>query len=244
MTWAPASAKRWAMARPIPREPPVTSATFPSSRRSMGRHPTAPAGRPVPPRALGPRAGGSAGPAGAVAFAPVSRPTPTRREPTGVGDEPYLRQHADNPVDWYPWGEDAFARARAEDRPVLLSVGYSACHWCHVMAHESFEDEPNAAVAECHFRRREGRPGGASRRGRRLHGGGQAMTGRGGWPMTVFLTPDGRPFFAGTYFPPDGPARHARASGASSTPSTRPGQPSRRGRGPGRRPWRRPSPVG
>jgi hypothetical protein len=115
---------------------------------------------------------------------------------------PYLRQHADNPVDWYPWGDEAFTRAREEDRPVLLSVGYSACHWCHVMAHESFENDETAAVVNAGFVAvkvdREERPDVDAIYMEAV----QAMTGRGGWPMTVFLTPDGRPFFAGTYFPP------------------------------------------
>ncbi len=115
---------------------------------------------------------------------------------------PYLRQHADNPVDWYPWGEAAFARARDEDRPVMLSVGYSSCHWCHVMAHESFEDDRTAALVNARFVAvkvdREERPDVDAVYMEAV----QAMTGRGGWPMTVFLTPDGRPFFAGTYFPP------------------------------------------
>jgi uncharacterized protein YyaL (SSP411 family) len=114
---------------------------------------------------------------------------------------PYLRQHADNPVDWYPWGEDAFARAVAEDKPILLSVGYSACHWCHVMAHESFEDDEGAAVMNERFVNvkvdREERPDVDAIYMEAV----QALTGRGGWPMTVFLTPDGRPFFGGTYFP-------------------------------------------
>src|SRR4051794_6322751 len=114
---------------------------------------------------------------------------------------PYLRQHADNPVDWYPWGEEAFARARETDRPVLLSVGYSACHWCHVMAHESFEDPETASVMNDLFVNikvdREERPDVDAVYMEAT----QAMTGSGGWPMTVFLTPDGRPFFAGTYFP-------------------------------------------
>jgi uncharacterized protein YyaL (SSP411 family) len=116
---------------------------------------------------------------------------------------PYLRQHADNPVDWYPWGEAAFARARAEDKPILLSVGYSSCHWCHVMAHESFEDEAVAAVMNERFVNvkvdREERPDVDAVYMQAV----QAMTGSGGWPMTVFLDPDGRPFFGGTYFPPD-----------------------------------------
>ena len=114
---------------------------------------------------------------------------------------PYLRQHQDNPVDWYPWGEEAFARARAEDKPVLLSVGYSACHWCHVMAHESFEDDGVAAVMNelfvCVKVDREERPDVDAVYMEAV----QAMTGQGGWPMTVFLTPDGRPFYGGTYFP-------------------------------------------
>jgi uncharacterized protein YyaL (SSP411 family) len=114
---------------------------------------------------------------------------------------PYLRQHAENPVDWYPWGEEAFARARAEERPILLSVGYSSCHWCHVMAHESFEDADVAAVMNRLFVNvkvdREERPDVDAVYMDAV----QALTGRGGWPMTAFLTPDGRPFFAGTYFP-------------------------------------------
>ena len=85
---------------------------------------------------------------------------------------PYLRQHADNPVDWYPWGDEAFARAREPSKPILLSVGYSSCHWCHVMAHESFEDPEIAARHERAVRQREGRPRGAPRRRRRLHAGG------------------------------------------------------------------------
>jgi uncharacterized protein YyaL (SSP411 family) len=116
---------------------------------------------------------------------------------------PYLRQHADNPVDWYPWGEEAFARARADDKPILLSVGYSSCHWCHVMAHESFEDDAIAAVMNDKFVNvkvdREERPDVDAIYMQAV----QAMTGSGGWPMTVFLDHDGRPFFGGTYFPPD-----------------------------------------
>ncbi len=116
---------------------------------------------------------------------------------------PYLVQHADNPVDWHEWGEEAFASARAEDKPVLLSVGYSACHWCHVMAHESFEDTATAAVMNEHFVSvkvdREERPDvDALYMEATL-----AMSGSGGWPMTVFLTPGGEPFYAGTYFPPE-----------------------------------------
>jgi uncharacterized protein YyaL (SSP411 family) len=114
---------------------------------------------------------------------------------------PYLRQHADNPVDWYPWGDEAFAAARERDVPILLSVGYSACHWCHVMAHESFEDPAVAAVMNRVFVNvkvdREERPDVDDIYMEAT----QAMTGQGGWPMTVVCTPDGRPFFAGTYFP-------------------------------------------
>ena len=115
---------------------------------------------------------------------------------------PYLRQHRENPVDWYPWGDEAFARARDEDKPVLLSVGYSACHWCHVMAHESFEDPAVARVMNELFVNvkvdREERPDVDAVYMEAV----QTMTGQGGWPMTVFMTPDGRPFFGGTYFPP------------------------------------------
>jgi len=114
---------------------------------------------------------------------------------------PYLRQHAGNPVDWYEWGDEAFAAARERGVPVLLSVGYSSCHWCHVMAHESFEDPVVAGLMNEHFVNvkvdREERPDVDAV----YMGAVQALTGRGGWPMTVWLTPDGRPFFAGTYFP-------------------------------------------
>jgi len=114
---------------------------------------------------------------------------------------PYLRQHADNPVDWRPWSSEAFAEARERDVPVLLSVGYSACHWCHVMAHESFEDETVAAVVNddfvCVKVDREERPDVDAV----YMDATQAMTGSGGWPMTVFMTAEGEPFFCGTYFP-------------------------------------------
>jgi len=114
---------------------------------------------------------------------------------------PYLLQHAHNPVDWYPWGEEALTRARELDRPIFLSVGYAACHWCHVMERESFEDEATAAVLNEHFVSikvdREERPDLDSI----YMGALQAMTGAGGWPMNVFLTPDGKPFYGGTYFP-------------------------------------------
>ena len=115
---------------------------------------------------------------------------------------PYLLQHAHNPVDWYPWGEEAFARARAENRPILLSVGYSSCHWCHVMERESFENESTARLMNDLFVNvkvdREERPDVDDVYMRAV----QVLTGRGGWPMTVFLTPDGKPFYGGTYFPP------------------------------------------
>jgi len=116
---------------------------------------------------------------------------------------PYLRQHADNPVDWYPWGEEAFQRARAEDKPVFLSIGYAACHWCHVMAHESFEDPETAGLLNARFVNvkvdREERPD--------LDGiymqAVMNLTGQGGWPMSVWLTPEGAPFYGGTYYPPE-----------------------------------------
>ena len=114
---------------------------------------------------------------------------------------PYLLQHVDNPVDWYPWGEEAMALANAQDKPILLSIGYAACHWCHVMAHESFEDEATAEQMNADFINvkvdREERPDVDSIYMQAVN----AMTGRGGWPMTVFLTPNGKPFYAGTYFP-------------------------------------------
>lgn len=116
---------------------------------------------------------------------------------------PYLRQHRDNPVDWYPWGEEAFAAARERDVPILLSVGYSACHWCHVMAHECFEDDEVAAAMNAAFVNvkvdREERPDVDSLYMEAV----TALTGRGGWPMTVAMHHDGRPFFGGTYFPKD-----------------------------------------
>ncbi len=115
---------------------------------------------------------------------------------------PYLLQHKDNPVDWYPWGEEALERARSEDKPILLSVGYSACHWCHVMERESFEDESTAEIMNRYFVNikvdREERPDIDSIYMSAV----QAMTQHGGWPMTVFMTPEGAPFYGGTYFPP------------------------------------------
>jgi uncharacterized protein YyaL (SSP411 family) len=115
---------------------------------------------------------------------------------------PYLLQHADNPVNWYPWGEEALKQAQDADRPIFLSIGYSACHWCHVMAHESFEDQGTAAILNEHFVSikvdREERPD----LDQIYMTAVQAMTGSGGWPMSVFLTPEGTPFYGGTYFPP------------------------------------------
>lgn len=116
---------------------------------------------------------------------------------------PYLLQHAHNPVDWYPWGEEALGKASAEDKPIFLSIGYSACHWCHVLAHESFEDEATAALMNAHFVNikvdREERPDLDAIYMDAV----VAMTGQGGWPMSVFLTPDGQPFYGGTYYPPE-----------------------------------------
>ncbi len=115
---------------------------------------------------------------------------------------PYLLQHATNPVNWYPWGAEALARARSENRPIFLSIGYSACHWCHVMERESFENPDIAALMNEHFVNikvdREERPD----LDQIYMSAVMAMTGHGGWPMSVFLTPDVKPFFGGTYFPP------------------------------------------
>ena len=114
---------------------------------------------------------------------------------------PYLLQHAHNPVDWYPWGPEALERARREQKPIFLSIGYAACHWCHVMEHESFENEATARVMNDHFVSikvdREERPDLDAIYMDAV----QAMTGQGGWPMSVFLTPEGKPFYGGTYFP-------------------------------------------
>src|SRR3972149_6244874 len=119
-----------------------------------------------------------------------------------LANSPYLIQHAENPVDWFPWGEEALEKAYREDRPIFLSIGYAACHWCYVMAHESFEDEETAAVMNRYFVNikvdREERPDLDSI----YMNAGVAMTGHGGWPMSVFLTPDGVPFYGGTYSPP------------------------------------------
>ena len=127
---------------------------------------------------------------------------------------PYLRQHALNPVDWYAWGPEALAKAKAEDKPILLSIGYSACHWCHVMSHESFENREIAAVLNEHFVSvkvdREERPDLDDI----YQKAAQVFLGRGGgWPLTMFLTPDQEPFYGGTYFPPV--SRHNQIGRAS-----------------------------
>jgi uncharacterized protein YyaL (SSP411 family) len=133
----------------------------------------------------------------------MAAPDPRHRHTNRLAGEtsPYLLQHAHNPVDWYPWGPEALARAVGLDRPIFLSVGYAACHWCHVMERESFEDEETAAVLNAHFVAvkvdREERPDIDAL----YMGAVQAITGQGGWPMSVFLTPEGRPFSGGTYFP-------------------------------------------
>lgn len=125
--------------------------------------------------------------------------------PNRLADEtsPYLLQHAENPVDWHPWGPEALERARAEDRPILLSIGYSACHWCHVMERESFEDPEVARVMNRDFVNikvdREERPDVDQVYMKAV----QSISGHGGWPLTAFLTPDGVPYFGGTYFPPE-----------------------------------------
>ena len=137
---------------------------------------------------------------------------------------PYLLQHKDNPVDWYPWGEEALARAREEDRPILLSIGYSACHWCHVMERESFEDaRPRALMNErfvCIKLDREERPDLDSIYMEAC----QAMTGHGGWPLNVFLTPEQVPFYAGTYFPPEPRHGHAELAPGARGRGRRPGR--------------------
>ncbi|MEQ1631004.1 MAG: thioredoxin domain-containing protein [Planctomycetota bacterium] len=130
------------------------------------------------------------------------QPVSSKKNRLANETSPYLRQHATNPVDWYPWGEEALARSKREDKPIFLSVGYSACHWCHVMEHESFEDEATAALMNAEFVcikvDREERP----EIDEIYMAAVQAMTGQGGWPMSVWLTPDLQPFFGGTYYPP------------------------------------------
>jgi len=117
---------------------------------------------------------------------------------------PYLLQHTWNPVNWYPWGDEAFQKARQEDKPIFLSIGYATCHWCHVMAHESFEDEGVARILNKNYIAikvdREERPD----VDKIYMSVCQALTGRGGWPLTILMTPEGKPFFAGTYFPKSG----------------------------------------
>ena len=144
-----------------------------------------------------------------------ARPTGERRKPQtdmnrlASETSPYLLQHADNPVDWYPWGDEALARAREEGKPILVSIGYAACHWCHVMERESFEDPQIAALMNerfvCIKVDREERPDVDAIYMDAV----QALTGRGGWPLNAFLTPEGAPFYAGTYFPPE--PRHGHA---------------------------------
>ena len=143
---------------------------------------------------------------------PVSNPTSAHAHTNRLAREksPYLLQHAHNPVDWFPWGEEAFAKARAENKPVFLSIGYSTCHWCHVMERESFEDEKIGAFLKQHFVSikvdREERPDVDKIYMTFV----QSTTGSGGWPLNVFLTPERKPFFGGTYFPPDN--RYGRGS--------------------------------
>src|SRR6202023_3259397 len=133
-----------------------------------------------------------------------SHDNPARKTNRLINEQsPYLRQHAHNPVDWYPWGEEGLARAKAENKPILLSIGYSACHWCHVMERESFENDAIARMMNENFIPikvdREERPD----LDQIYMDAVQVLTGRGGWPLTVFLTPDGKPFYGGTYFPPE-----------------------------------------
>src|SRR5260370_5542497 len=132
------------------------------------------------------------------------RDNPNRKANRLIDEQsPYLRQHAYNPVDWYAWGPDALARAKSENKPIMLSIGYSACHWCHVMERESFENEQIAQLINENFVPikvdREERPD----LDQIYMDAVQLLTGRGGWPLTVFLTPEGEPFYGGTYFPPE-----------------------------------------
>jgi len=137
---------------------------------------------------------------------------PTHKHTNRLAREksPYLLQHAHNPVDWFAWGDEAFEKARRENKPIFLSIGYSTCHWCHVMERESFEDEKLGAFLNEHFVSikvdREERPD----VDKIYMAFVQSTTGSGGWPLNVFLTPDRKPFFGGTYFPPD--ARYGRPS--------------------------------
>ena len=142
----------------------------------------------------------------AKANVPAPTPTPAYSHTNHLAREksPYLLQHAHNPVDWYPWGQPAFARARQENKPIFLSIGYSTCHWCHVMERESFESEEVAKFLNEHFVSikvdREERPDVDKIYMTFV----QAMTSQGGWPLNVFLTPDLKPFYGGTYWPPEG----------------------------------------
>src|SRR5207302_11050461 len=162
------------------------------------------AASPPGPSTLG---GARRGPPARAAAAADARSRSRRHDPgmnrLAAETSPYLLQHADNPVDWYPWGEEALGRAREEDKPILLSIGYAACHWCHVMEHESFEDPETAALMNERFVNvkvdREERPDLDSIYMDAV----VALTGHGGWPMTVFLTPEGEPFLGGTYYPPE-----------------------------------------
>jgi uncharacterized protein YyaL (SSP411 family) len=132
----------------------------------------------------------------------VTEKTPRKANRLISEKSPYLLEHAFNFVDWFPWGEEAFAKARAEQKPIFLSVGYSTCHWCHVLAAESFEDEKTAAILNEKFVPikvdREERPDIDEIYMKAV----TTLTGHGGWPLSVFLTPDLKPFYGGTYFPP------------------------------------------
>ena len=147
-----------------------------------------------------------AAPSIAVGGAPEPVAHGSRGKPNRLihASSPYLLQHAYNPVDWYSWSDEAFERAKREDKPIFLSIGYAACHWCHVMAHESFENEQIAKILNEYFISikvdREERPDVDEI----YMAATVAMTGRGGWPTTVFMTPDRKPFECGTYFPPIG----------------------------------------
>jgi hypothetical protein len=158
-----------------------------------------------------------------MAARPAGSAETPRRPPNRLAKEtsPYLRQHAHNPVDWYPWGPEAFEKARKEDRPIFLSIGYSSCHWCHVMERESFEDEGVAKLLNDHFVSikvdREERPDLDELYLTAV----QLISGRAGWPMSVFLTPQGKPFHGGTYFPRARRPGEIRGSGNGSTPPPR-----------------------
>jgi uncharacterized protein YyaL (SSP411 family) len=156
---------------------------------------------------------------------------------------PYLLQHQHNPVDWLPWGEEALRRARDLDRPLLVSIGYSACHWCHVMERESFENPETAALMNERFVPvkvdREERPDVDALYMEAV----QAMTGHGGWPLNVFVTPEQVPFYGGTYFPPE-PRMGCRASARSWAPSRTPGRSARRRSASRARAWPSASGVG